>query len=747
MSGTAYQLITIPDLFDTNTAKARIHPNVMSQKNLSLNQWIRILAVSDGSKSCGIGHWVYYAKAWPTTSEASDERTVVCQPWIRKTATSVESGLLSGLKPGECIIRQLPSIPADAAHIRVSVRVAQHRLELDDLGFAFHKGCSQMQTQAVQNQLLNLIVTAGCRIGSSSRCLIIKILETHPAAQHVAITPSTTIAIARTSAQPGDDENGKPSIIDPPSMHSAPGLESAYTSLLDILIYPLYYRDIVKKMGVDPPKGVLIYGPPGVGKTMLVSLVARACKASVVTINGPDIFGANQAESEQNLRNKFEEARSLATSQARAVILFIDELDAIAASRANTSISSHVRGVTSTLLSLLSSIEPLSYVVIGATNRPESIDAGLRRPGRFDREVAIDPPNELQRTEILKSLASNVPCDSSIDWLEIGKQSIGYVGADLEAVVREASVAAMSKGDTRVKQADLLAALGKHPPSLTRSVTVKFTPTSWSDIGGLLHVKKSLQQAIEWPISRPDQFERLGAMVPRGVLLYGPPGCSKTTLVKALATSSGVTFLSINGASLYSPFVGDSEKTVRSLFTRARMAKPTIVFIDEIDAIVGKRDLAGGESHVGVRERVLATLLSEMDGVESAKGVIVVAATNRPDMIDPALIRPGRFDRVIYVPPPDTESRLEILKIHTRKMPLGDSIDLRSLAERTVRYTGADLEALCREAALDGVRRDLNCQALGLNHFESALRAVKPSLSAGIESQFASFQTQFGRGL
>ncbi|TPX35012.1 hypothetical protein SmJEL517_g02465 [Synchytrium microbalum] len=753
-----FHLITTPDACDALTARARI--SGLHEKNIAINQWIRILTTTDTattaaniSSSSTKRYLVYYAKAWPT-SDTTDQPTIICEPLIKRAAMSVEIGLLSGILPDQCIIRQMPSKPVDAIQVRVSVTVKQPRLQLDELGFDFHKGSLEMQQSAVQNSLLNLAVSSKCRILAPTRALSIKILDTTPSNANVVVTVSTSIiidskkqatdlahafqnmAISASNADMDDEDEEDQDMlaVDLASVETVPGLEAAYKSLMDILIYPLYYRDIVQKMHVDPPKGVLVYGPPGVGKTMLVNLVAKACKAIVVTINGPEIFGSNQAESEQNLRNKFDQARDLC-KQSQA--------DAIAASRSNTSISSHVRGVTSSLLSELSSIESLSFVVVGATNRPESIDAALRRPGRFDREVAIDPPNEAARTSILALVAKKVPCDDTIDWTDLGKQTIGYVGADLEAVVREAAMDAVSKGQTHVNHLNMKHALSIHPPSMTRSLTVKFTATSWTDIGGLASVKKALQQAIEWPISRPQQFERLGAMIPRGVLLYGPPGCSKTTLVKALATSSGVTFLSINGASLYSPFVGDSEKAVRSLFTRARMAKPTIIFIDEIDAIVGKRnfDSNSSESHVGVRERVLATLLSEMDGVESAKGVIVVAATNRPDMIDTALMRPGRFDRVIYVPPPDTESRLDILRIHTRKMPLDESIDLAVLAEGTRYYTGADLEALCREAALDGVRGDKDCQLLNRHHFDSALRAVRPSLSAGIELQFATFQT------
>ncbi|CAG8701836.1 16560_t:CDS:10, partial [Acaulospora morrowiae] len=510
---------------------------------------------------------------------------------------------------------------------------------------------------------------------------------------------------------------------------------------------------------------VLIYGPPGVGKTFLVNEIAKACNAKMISIHGPDVFGTYVGESEARLRNIFSQAKSLTIEENRPIILFIDELDALTPHRAEA--QSHESRVVAQLLTLMDGMESRGrLVVLAATNRPNAIDPALRRPGRFDREVAVDVPSEESRCKILKSLTSAVPLGDDVNIGSLASITSGYVGADLASLCREAAMNAVHRklrssdsnegflkyeprysiqGTVRtylqnnlshhsirsvITMGDFLNAMSHVLPSIQRGFQVNVEKTSWDDIGGLESVKKQIIQAVEWPLKCHTTFKRLGLKPPRGILLYGPPGCSKTTLVKVIAATTGVTFLSINGAELYSPFVGDSEKIIRSTFRRARASIPSVIFFDEIDAIVGKRslngELGGGNN---VQERVLSTLLNEMDGIEITNNVLVVGATNRPDMVDDALLRPGRFDKLIYVPPPNLSARKQILRIHASKMPLCKDVDLDAIAEKTEMYTGADLKNLCRESAMIALRAERDTMSVNMCDFFSALELVKPSLT------------------
>ncbi|KAJ3021104.1 hypothetical protein HKX48_009199 [Thoreauomyces humboldtii] len=527
-----------------------------------------------------------------------------------------------------------------------------------------------------------------------------------------------------------------------PIIESLPGLEHAWQGLIDIITIPLLYPSMVHKLQIESPKGVLLHGPPGVGKTFLVSAVARACAAKMIIINGPEVFGAYQGESEERLREKFEEAQSLATGE-HPCILFIDEMDALTPRRQSG--KQQENRVVAQLLTLMDGMSGRgSLVVIGATNQPNAIDAA------FDREVAIDVPAEDARLRILQSLSRNMPLDADVNLPAVAASTNGYVGADLSALCREAALEAVRSHDARTVSHDCfvkaLAHLGG--PSTQRESTVAVEKLSWDDVGGLEGVKQRLRQAVEWPLMYQDTYRRLGLKPPRGVLLYGPPGCSKTTLVKIIAATSGATFLSLNGAALYSPFVGDSEQTIRTTFQRARAGAPSVVFFDELDAVVGKRSLGdGGGGGDSVQERVLSTLLNEMDGIEMANNVLVVGATNRPDMIDAALMRPGRFDKIIYVPPPDTVARLQILQIYTRGLSLAEDVDITDIAgTRTVRYTGADLKAVCREAAMEALRVGREASVINMEHFNAALTVVKPSLSHAMLVQYAVFASAFGAG-
>lgn len=542
------------------------------------------------------------------------------------------------------------------------------------------------------------------------------------------------------------------------------GLDDVYAALSSMVRYPLMFPEAFAHLGLECPKGVLLYGPPGTGKTQLVMAVAAECAATLISVRGPDIFAPYLGESESNLRRIFGEATQI--SQARkACILFIDEIDALCPHRQDGQV--HEARVVAQLLTLMDGLASRGkLVVIAATNRPNSLDPALRRPGRFDREISVGIPSKAQRLAILQLHTRSMPLSPDVDLHALSDETLGYVGADLVALCREASMFALRA--FRKSRVQTQEPLGQHPihpkdsgtphavqlpsttghkgcsapvvgedafrhaltvvvPSTRREAELSFEQSSWDDIGGLEDVKENLRQAIEWPFVYADTFSRLGLTAPKGVLLYGPPGCSKTTLVRAAASSCRATFWSINGAQIYSQFVGDSEKAIRSLFKRARQTAPSVIFLDEVDALVGSRsqEMSGN----GVSERVLSTVLNEMDGVESAGQVLVVAATNRPDMLDSAFLRPGRIDRIVYVPPPDLPARREILRVKTKGMPVASDVDFDDLASRTHLYTGADLENLCREAALTALRGNLASLDVSRAHFETALKNSKPSLT------------------
>ncbi|KAI8617107.1 P-loop containing nucleoside triphosphate hydrolase protein, partial [Chytriomyces sp. MP71] len=509
------------------------------------------------------------------------------------------------------------------------------------------------------------IVSSNSVVSLLDGSLRLSITRTRPETGSLLVSPHSILHIHLTSGDSSELPHVQVATIQSSSSQLRPriksiphGLERAYASLYDLLKVPLMHADLVSHLAIDCPKGVLLYGPPGVGKTMLVSTVARNCNAHLVVLNGSDVFGALVGESEERIRATFNEALNRASiSSTSSCILFIDEIDSIAPNR-NESSQSESRMVA-TLLTLMDGMKsrPERLIVVGATNRPNALDPALRRPGRFDREIAIDAPSEAARLDILRGFAGadgevGKLVDDGVDWGALAVSTNGYVGADLAALWREAWLHCMESGREILTASDFSHALSITTPSTTRGHTVTVPANlTWNSVGGLEAVKQQLRQCVEWPVTRRDVFARLGLQPPRGVLLYGPPGCSKTTLVRVIAATSNATFLSINGAALYSPFVGDSEQTVRALFHRARLSSPSVIFLDEIDAVVGNRDLSGGGGGTrdATQEGVLSTLLNEMDGIEASKDVLVVGATNRPDMIDAALMRPGRFDKVIYV--------------------------------------------------------------------------------------------------
>lgn len=527
------------------------------------------------------------------------------------------------------------------------------------------------------------------------------------------------------------------------------GLNEEVQKVREMIELPLKHPELFERLGIEPPRGILLHGPPGTGKTLLAKAVANESGAKFMVINGPEIMSKFYGESEENLRKIFEQAEKNAPS-----IIFIDEIDAIAPKR------EEVRGevekrVVSQLLTLLDGLKSRGkIIVIGATNIPNSLDPALRRPGRFDREIELGVPNKEGRKEILQIHTRGMPLAKNVEIDKIAEITHGYVGADISALCKESAMHALRrilpdmgimKEDKPINQEilkklvvlkeDFDHALKMVEPSAMREVLIEVPNVKWSDIGGLENVKQSLEEVIEWPLKHPDSFKRLGIKPPTGVLLYGPPGTGKTLLAKAVANESGANFISVKGPELLSMYVGESEKHVRDVFRRAKQVAPAIIFFDEIDALVPRRGYSS-DSHVS--ERVVSQLLSEISGIEDMHGIVVIAATNRPDIVDPALLRPGRFDRQILVPTPDEKTRIDILQIHTKDMPLAKDVDLKKMAKETEGFSGADIEALCREAGLNTMRKDINSVEVLKKDFEAALKEVKPSVTPEINEFYES---------
>ncbi len=517
------------------------------------------------------------------------------------------------------------------------------------------------------------------------------------------------------------------------------GMKNIIQRVRELIELPLKHPELFRKLGIEPPKGILLYGPPGTGKTLLAKAVANEADAYFIAINGPEIMSKYYGESEQRLREIFEHAKKNAPA-----IVFIDEIDAIAPKRDEV-VGEVERRVVAQLLALMDGLEARGdVIVIGATNRPNALDPALRRPGRFDREIEIPMPDKHARLEILQIHTRGVPLGRDVDLNKLAEITHGYTGADLAALVREAALHALRRylpeinlddpsipfeilEKMEVRMEDFMAAYKEIIPSGLREVFVEVPEVRWSDIGGLENIKQEMRMSIEWPLKSPETFKRLGIKPPKGILLYGPPGTGKTLLAKAVATESGANFIAIRGPEVLSKWVGESEKAIREVFRKARLYAPAVIFMDEIDAIAPARSLVHDSS--GVSDRVVSQLVTEMDGIERLENVVVIAATNRPDILDPALLRPGRFDKLIYVPPPDLPSRLEIFKIHTRNMPLAEDVDLYDLARRTENYSGADIEAVVREAALVAIREDPLAEKIYMRHFNEALNKVKPSIT------------------
>ncbi|MSS74484.1 AAA family ATPase [Candidatus Pacearchaeota archaeon] len=572
----------------------------------------------------------------------------------------------------------------------------------------------------------------GGNMGMGFQNIRFKIVSTNPS-QPVIITEETEILVSPKSVNV--DEETIPEV----TYEDIGGLTEEIKKIREMVELPLKHPEVFNRLGVDPPKGVLLHGYPGTGKTLLAKAVANESEANFILLNGPEIMSKFYGESEKKIREIFEEAEKNAPS-----IIFIDELDAIAPKREDVQ-GEVERRVVSQLLTMMDGLKSRGKViVIGATNRINSIDQALRRPGRFDRELEISVPDKKGRLNILKIHTRAMPLKKDVNLEELAAKTHGFVGADLESLAKESAMVVLRKAlpdlnlddDKTIPQEALdKMVIGKEDfenalkvvrPSAMREVLVETPNVTWGDVGGLDKIKQELKEAVEWPLKHRESFERLGISPPKGILLYGPPGVGKTMLAKAVAKESEANFINVKGPSLLSMWVGKSEEGIRKVFERARQVSPCVIFFDEIDALAGKR---GMEMGTKVTERVLNQMLSEMDGIEDLKNVVVIGATNRPDMLDSALLRPGRFDKILLVDVPDEKSREKIFEVHTKKMPLDASVKMKELIKKTEGFVGADIENLARESALIALRKDMQAKTVTMNDFEEALAKTKPSVS------------------
>ncbi|MCC6045542.1 MAG: CDC48 family AAA ATPase [Ignisphaera sp.] len=667
---------------------------------------------------------VTVAQAWPAYPEDEGYEIIRMDGFMRETL---------GVSVGDIVaVKKAYAVPAQ--------RVILAAEETEFLGADydprykeyFTRNLSQyLKRELLQKPLVRGDVVVLSYFGYFGNPIRLRVISTTPA-QIVYVTETTEIAVRLEPIR------GAPAGVPRVTWEDIGDLEEVKEKIREIVELPLKHPELFERLGIEPPKGILLYGPPGCGKTLLAKALANETGAYFIAINGPEIMSKYYGESEQKLRQIFEDARKNAPA-----IIFIDEIDAIAPKREEV-VGEVEKRVVAQLLALMDGLEERGKViVIGATNRPDAIDPALRRPGRFDREIEVPPPDKKARREILAVHTRNVPLAEDIDLDKLAEITYGYTGADLAALVKEAAMNALRRflkehaidldkpipsellQKLKVTMADFYKAMRNVAPSLMREVLIEVPEIHWDDIGGLDLVKQQLREAVEWPIKYPHIFEQMGIRPPKGILLYGPPGCGKTLLAKAAATESGANFIAVKGPEVLSKWVGESEKAIREIFKRARKAAPAIIFFDEIDAIAPVR----GHDVSGVTDRIVNQLLTEMDGIEALRGVVVIGATNRPDLLDPALLRPGRFDRIIYVPPPDLKARYEILKIHTRKIPLAEDVDLVELSRKTEGYSGADLEALVREAVMLALREDIKPRPIEFKYFIKAMEYVKPSLT------------------
>jgi transitional endoplasmic reticulum ATPase len=700
---------------DVGRAIARIDPEDMKDFGIAVGDIIEI----NGKRKTP-------AKIMPCYAEERGKKIIQMDGLLRENA---QIGLDEKVR-----IHKIHSLPA--GKITLSPLTISGPLQKDS------------DTKYIGSLVEGLPVTSGDRIRASlfgARSCDFKVIDTVP--DGVVLISAATLIRMETKKK-GEAKAARISYED------IGGLGTQIQRIREMIELPLRYPQVFERLGIDAPKGVFLYGPPGTGKTMIARAVANETDAYFTHISGPEIMGKFYGESEARLRSLFEDAQAHAPA-----IIFIDEIDAIAPKREEMGGEKQVeRRVVAQLLSLLDGLESRGQIiVIGATNIPNTIDPALRRPGRFDREISIPIPDKNGRLEILGIHTRGMPLAGDISLEKLAEITHGFVGADLQALAREAAMSALRKvlpaidfemaeipyeilTNLEVVMDNFQEAMKEVEPSAIREVFVEVPDVKWSDVGGLDSIKEELKEAVEWPLKYSELFTKAGTNPPKGMLLYGVPGTGKTLLAKAVATESGVNFISVKGPALISKYVGESEKAIREVFKTAKQASPTILFFDEIDSIVPSRGSSSTDAHV--TERVISQFLTEMDGIEELKGVIVLAATNRLDMIDPALLRSGRFDLLLELPKPDSSAREEIWKIHTRNKPLDKGVDLKGITKESEGYVGADIEFVCRKAAMLAIREFIENQksiaknskaeiAISKKHFQEAMKIMAQRKARG----------------
>jgi len=709
---------------DVGRGIARVDPKVVDELGLTSGDVIQI-----------IGKKKTTALSWPGYESDSGKGTIRIDGYLRNNAGVSIDDKVTIRKIEAKIAQRVTLAPTEPLRIVGGEEYLSQILE----GRVLARG--DYVPISVMGRKIDLVVTS-----------------TTPTAEAVIVTEQTEVTV-------GEQVKEAPRAIPRIAYEDIGGLRPVIQKVREMIELPLRHPELFERLGVEAPKGVLLHGPPGTGKTLLAKAVASETNANFYSIGGPEIMSKFYGESEERLREIFKEAQENAPS-----IIFIDEIDSIAPKREEVTGEVEKR-VVSQLLSVMDGLQSRGkVVVIGATNRINSLDPALRRPGRFDREIEIGVPDRDGRLEILQIHTRGMPLAEDVDLKKLADVTHGFVGADLEALAKEAAIRALRRilpeinleaenipvevlNKIIVKMSDFQEALKEVEPSAMREVLVEVPDIKWEDIGGLEGVKEELREAIEWPLRYPELFAQMNAVPPKGLLLYGPPGTGKTLLAKAAANESEANFISVKGPELLNKFVGESEKAVREIFRKARQASPCIIFFDEVDSVAPVRGSSAGDSNV--TERVISQFLTEMDGLEELRNVVIIAATNRPDIVDPALLRPGRFDRMLLVPPPDLEARKQIFRIHTKKTPLAEDVKLDELARKTEGYTGADIASICNTAVMLSIKEhigkakdaeDAKKRAKGLKvakrHFDEAMQKVKPISSQELR-MYERFSQQF----
>ena len=700
---------------DVGRGIARINQKTMQKLGISAGDVIEIL----GKRNTA-------AIAWPAYSEDQDREIIRIDGFSRKNAgVAINEYVI--VRPGK--VKNATSVVLAPIDMRLNV--------------------DQDFTNFVKNRLMERTFVEGdtTLVMMLGHAIPFTVTKTRPHGI-VRMTYETNLQIL---AEPAPETKGMPRT----TYEDIGGLHEEIQRIREMVELPLRHPELFQRLGIRPPQGVLLHGPPGCGKTLLARAVANESEANFFPVNGPEIMNKFYGGSEQNVRDIFDQAQKNLPS-----IIFIDELDAIAPKRGEVTGEVERRVVAQLLASMDGLTGRQNVIVIGATNRPDALDPALRRPGRFDREIEIGVPDKKGRHEILQIHTRGMPLAKDVNLKKLTDMMHGYTGADLAGLCRETAMKALRRylpeinveeervppsvlEKMEIKMEDFLNAYKEVTPTAMREVYIEVPTVQWTDVGGLESVKEELRESVEWPLKNPQVFTRMGIRPPKGILLFGPPGCGKTLLARAVATESEANFITIKGPEVFSKWVGESEKAIREVFRKARMASPAVIFFDEFDSLVPRRGLGYADS--GVTERVISQLLTEMDGIITLADVVVIAATNRPDIVDPAILRPGRFDRLIYVPDPDEKARLEILQIYTKEMPLTKDVDLTQLTSMTKNYSGADIDAVCREAGLNALRRDINAKEVSFADFKEALGKIGPTITSNMEAWYKSFMKKAWR--